>query len=66
MKKYSCIIIILLAVALGCKKAEYQMYESGPAYKWPIRFPLPTPSFTRRALAGIPFLFYDYNWWPCQ
>jgi hypothetical protein len=27
MKKYSCIIIIALAVAAGCKKADYLLYE---------------------------------------
>ncbi len=27
MKKYSCIIIIGLAVAAGCKKADYLLYE---------------------------------------
>lgn len=29
MKKYSCIIVILLAVAIGCKKAGYMLYNSG-------------------------------------
>jgi hypothetical protein len=29
MKKYSCIIVILLAVATSCKKADYQQYNSG-------------------------------------
>ena len=29
MKKYSCIIVILLAVATGCKKAAYLQYDSG-------------------------------------
>ncbi|MET0636909.1 MAG: DUF4843 domain-containing protein [Chitinophagaceae bacterium] len=27
MKKYSCIIVILLAVAAGCKKADYLLYN---------------------------------------
>jgi hypothetical protein len=27
MKKYSCIIVILLAVAAGCKKADYMLYN---------------------------------------
>lgn len=27
MKKYSCIIIILVAVATGCKKADYMLYQ---------------------------------------
>ena len=31
MKKYNCIILILLAVAVGCKKAAYQMYNNGAA-----------------------------------
>ncbi|MCS3797405.1 DUF4843 domain-containing protein [Niastella sp. OAS944] len=29
MKKYSVIIVILLAIATGCKKADYQMYNEG-------------------------------------
>jgi hypothetical protein len=29
MKKYSCIFILLLAIAAGCKKADYLMYNSG-------------------------------------
>lgn len=29
MKKYSCIIIILLAIATGCKKAPYILYNDG-------------------------------------
>lgn len=29
MKKYSCIIIILLAIATGCKKADYILYNDG-------------------------------------
>lgn len=29
MKKYSCIIVILLAIAAGCKKADYMAYSGG-------------------------------------
>ena len=29
MKKYSCIILVLLAVATGCKKAAYLQYDHG-------------------------------------
>lgn len=29
MKKYSFIIVILLAIAAGCKKADYKMYSDG-------------------------------------
>lgn len=29
MKKYSCIIIILLAIATGCKKADFMLYNDG-------------------------------------
>jgi hypothetical protein len=29
MKKYSCIIIILLAIVAGCKKADYMLYNDG-------------------------------------
>jgi hypothetical protein len=29
MKKYSFIIVILLAIATGCKKADYKMYSDG-------------------------------------
>jgi hypothetical protein len=29
MKKYSCIIVILLALAAGCKKADYMLYNNG-------------------------------------
>lgn len=29
MKKYSCIIVILLAITAGCKKADYMMYSGG-------------------------------------
>jgi hypothetical protein len=29
MKKYSCIIVILLAIAAGCKKAPYILYNDG-------------------------------------
>jgi hypothetical protein len=29
MKKYSCIIVILLAIAAGCKKADYMLYNNG-------------------------------------
>ena len=29
MKKYSCIIVILLAVTIGCKKSPYLMYSDG-------------------------------------
>lgn len=29
MKKYSCIIMILLAIAAGCKKADYMLYNDG-------------------------------------
>jgi len=29
MKKYSCIVVILLAITAGCKKAEYMAYSGG-------------------------------------
>lgn len=34
MKKYSCIIIILLAVAAGCKKADYMLYQDVARAQW--------------------------------
>jgi hypothetical protein len=61
MKKYYCIIVILLAVAAGCKKADYMMYNDGARIQVADTIPLSYSFFYKDAAVTRDTVYVQMN-----